>query len=53
MVMFGAPSILPVYGEGDREAVEGARLTRQFCVLTDAPSVARCARATSPQVGRI
>ena len=51
--MVGALSILPVHGEGDREAVEGARLTREFCVLTGSPSVARCARATSPQVGRI
>lgn len=43
----------PRNGEGDREAVEGARLTRQLCVWPSAPSVTRYARATSPQAGRI
>jgi|GEM_PF-5639178 len=51
--MATALSILPACGEGNREAVEGARLNRWLCVSPDAPSVTRFARATSPQVGRI
>lgn len=42
--------ILPVSGEGDREAVEGQNASDAHC---HGPSVSRCATATSPQAGRI
>jgi len=42
--------ILPVHGEGDREAVEGQFASNAHC---HGPSVSRCATTTSPQAGRI
>ena len=42
--MSGTGNILPVYGEGDREAVEGACRLPDRCALLPTPSVsaARC-----------
>jgi len=42
-----------VLGHEVGTSASGARLTRQLCVFPSAPSVTRCARATSPQAGRI
>ncbi len=42
-------TILPAAGRGTtRRVVEGARLPTQGCAIAMAPSVTRCARATSP-----
>jgi hypothetical protein len=51
--MTGTYQILPACGEGDREAVEGARVLAQRGWARIAPSVSRYAPATSPQAGRI
>ncbi len=51
--MMDHQQILPACGEGDREAVEGARVLAPRRRATTAPSVSGFAAATSPRVGRI
>ena len=51
--MIALHQFLPACGEGDREAVEGARARTLRSAWRPTPSVSRYAAATSPQAWRI